>query len=281
MLTAVVVTGASRGFGRAFAVAAGSILTEDVAVFLAGRDVPSLRETQQSMEAARKIAGCGEGSLSTSMSGVDFSDARTAGAWSAQTCDVLAELCPHRVILLNNAASVGPLESCSSMAVNPEATQRAWNFNVTSSLAISACFVRRLVDAAPPAPPKSTFLEMEPAFPDELVVVNVSSLAALEPFKGWGAYCAGKAAREMWHRVAAKENEGNRRLRVLNYAPWPMDTDMHRETREKGYSEVRQPAIDAYEAGALVDPMASATKLLDIIEGDGFTSGAHVDFYDA
>ena len=36
-------------------------------------------------------------------------------------------------------------------------------------------------------------------------VVNVSSLAALEPLPSLSLYCTGKAARDMMHRVLAKE----------------------------------------------------------------------------
>lgn len=32
------------------------------------------------------------------------------------------------------------------------------------------------------------------------VIVNVSSLAAVQPHESWGTYAAGKAARDMFHR---------------------------------------------------------------------------------
>lgn len=47
-------------------------------------------------------------------------------------------------------------------------------------------------------------------------VVNISSLCALQPFKGWGLYCAGKAARDMLYQVLAVEEPS---VRVLSYAP--------------------------------------------------------------
>jgi NAD(P)-dependent dehydrogenase (short-subunit alcohol dehydrogenase family) len=37
-----------------------------------------------------------------------------------------------------------------------------------------------------------------------LQIVNVSSLAAIQPFDSWGIYCTAKAAREMFHRVIAE-----------------------------------------------------------------------------
>ena len=58
--------------------------------------------------------------------------------------------------------------------------------------------------------------------------MNVSSLAAVTPFKTWGVYCAGKAFRDMYHRTLCLENG---HLKVVNYAPGAMDTDMQGEIR--------------------------------------------------
>ena len=39
-------------------------------------------------------------------------------------------------------------------------------------------------------------------------IINISSLAALQPFVTWGNYCAGKAARDTLFKVLAlEENE--------------------------------------------------------------------------
>ena len=37
------------------------------------------------------------------------------------------------------------------------------------------------------------------------MVINISSLAALQPFVSWGNYCAGKAARDAMFKVLALE----------------------------------------------------------------------------
>nr|KAF6329346.1 sepiapterin reductase [Pipistrellus kuhlii] len=106
-----------------------------------------------------------------------------------------------------------------------------------------------------------------------------ASLAdAAEPFKGWALYCAGKAAREMMFKVLAAEEPG---VRVLSYAPGPLDTDMQQSARENSLDpELRKRLQDLKTKGELVDCRMSAQKLLDVIQKDTFTSGAHVDFYD-
>ena len=49
-------------------------------------------------------------------------------------------------------------------------------------------------------------------------VINISSLAALQPFVTWGNYCAGKAARDALFKVLAleeSENEASKNIGIL------------------------------------------------------------------
>ncbi|NWX25441.1 SPRE reductase, partial [Notiomystis cincta] len=109
-------------------------------------------------------------------------------------------------------------------------------------------------------------------------VVNVSSLCAREPFRSWALYCAGKAARDMMFRVLALEEPA---VRVLSYAPGPLDTDMQLLARTKtGDAGMRQHFQRMQESGQLLDSSVSAQKLLHLLLEDSFPSGAHVDFYD-
>lgn len=63
-------------------------------------------------------------------------------------------------------------------------------------------------------------------------------------------------------------------LKVLNYAPGPMITDMLRELRS-----VEQVENDI-RIGRVVDPKISAEKCVRLALGDTFATGAHVDFFD-
>ncbi|NWJ10407.1 SPRE reductase, partial [Crypturellus undulatus] len=109
-------------------------------------------------------------------------------------------------------------------------------------------------------------------------VVNVSSLCALKPFRTWALYCGGKAARDMIFQVLALEEPD---VRVLSYAPGPLDTDMQLLARtETGDAEMREHFQGLHARGQLIDCDVSARKLLRLLEEDTFPSGAHVDFYD-
>ncbi|NXL96780.1 SPRE reductase, partial [Tyrannus savana] len=109
-------------------------------------------------------------------------------------------------------------------------------------------------------------------------VVNISSLCALKPFRSWALYCSGKAAREMMFQVLALEQPD---VRVLSYAPGPLDTDMQLLARtETGDPEMRRYFQSLQESSKLIDCSVSAQKLVQLLEEDTFQSGAHVDFYD-
>lgn len=70
----------------------------------------------------------------------------------------------------------------------------------------------------------AAFLRLMSTLPNCVVkVINISSICALEPFKSWGLYCTGKAGRNMLFKVLAAENPA---VRVLNYGPGPLNTDM-------------------------------------------------------
>lgn len=95
---------------------------------------------------------------------------------------------------------------------------------------------------------------------------------------GWALYCAGKAARDMLFQVLALEEPN---VRVLNYAPGPLDTDMQQLARETSVDPDMRKGLQELKAkGKLVDCKVSAQKLLSLLEKDEFKSGAHVDFYD-
>ena len=126
-------------------------------------------------------------------------------------------------------------------------------------------------------------------------VVNISSLAAQQPFPSWGIYCAGKAARDMYHSVLAAEqslkwenvestkDSGSGEIRVLNYAPGPLDTKMQEDIREAELRDSKLGTVytNMKEQNLLVDPLESAEKLLHLLRHPhSFRSGDHVDFYD-
>lgn len=114
-------------------------------------------------------------------------------------------------------------------------------------------------------------------------MVNISSLAAIQPFESWSVYCAAKAARDMYFCTIAKEAAQNKsNLRILNYAPGPLDTDMQREIREGPSVDlsIKETFMKMKADNLLIDADISANKLVAIMLENSFQNGAHIDYFD-
>ena len=116
-------------------------------------------------------------------------------------------------------------------------------------------------------------------------IVNVSSLAAIKPFETWSIYCAGKAARDMYHKTLAEElktKSNIRSVKVLNYAPGPLDTNMQKEIREGKLVDknTQEFFINMKKENQLVDLMVSASKLISAMSSRPFENGDHLDYFD-
>lgn len=103
-----------------------------------------------------------------------------------------------QAIFFNNAGSLGPLQPAASEP-SFSSLQTAITLNITA-----ACFLT------------SAFCQWAKSTCDRITVVNVSSLAAVQGFKTWGTYCAGKAARDMYHKVLSMESPEVRLNEVRN-----------------------------------------------------------------
>lgn len=128
-------------------------------------------------------------------------------------------------------------------------------------------------------------LAATPATGDEktqLVIVNITSLCGIEPFKTHMMYCSGKAAREMHHRVIATEQQVVDKVRVLQYSPGPMDTDMQKTIRESPCvdPELRKQFEDMKAQGTLIPPAQSSQRGVKLAISGDYETGAHVDYYD-
>lgn len=91
--------------------------------------------------------------------------------------------------LFNNAGLVGPIAYAQDLRRDWAAVRRAMDVNVSSFVYLTALFLEafgpqrgRDLPSASPAPSGKARAS---------VIVNVSSLAAVQPFESWAMYCAG------------------------------------------------------------------------------------------
>ncbi|HSK96882.1 MAG TPA: SDR family NAD(P)-dependent oxidoreductase, partial [Euzebyales bacterium] len=110
-------------------------------------------------------------------------------------------------------------------------------------------------------------------------LVFISSGAAQRPVEGWSAYCAGKAAQDMWVRtVGAEQARRGRGRRLLAVAPGVVATAMQeqiRATDERDFPDVER-FHRLHKEGALLEPHDSASRIWEVVRSDA-RSGAVVD----
>ncbi|XP_066428942.1 sepiapterin reductase [Eleutherodactylus coqui] len=251
-----VVTGASRGFGLTVCRELAARVAPGSWLLLVARSEERLR--QEAGRLMERWPGLGISWVAADLSTKEGVRRTVMAADGLKSEREAADT----VLIINNAGSLGDISKSFVDMTDVVAVDNYFSFNVSSAL----CLTSSLLTTFPRCPGLRR------------VVVNVSSLAAIKPFKSWTLYCTGKAARDMMFRVLAEEEAD---VRVLSYGPGPLDTDMQEELRtQMADAEMRQCFIDMKNEGKLVDIEASARKMLDIIQTNTYKSGDHVDFYE-
>lgn len=184
-----IITGASKGLGRALAVA---LAERDWGLVLDARTAVALDE------AARDLAG--RGARVEAVAG-DVTDA-------GHRADLVAAArkLGGLDLLVNNASALGAEPLVRLEELTPEGLRQALETNVVAALG--------LIRAALP------LLRASGAG----AVVDVSSDAAVEAYETWGGYGASKAALDQLSAVLAVEETG---IRVWAVDPGDMRTDLY------------------------------------------------------
>lgn len=107
-------------------------------------------------------------------------------------------------LVVNNAGTLGPSPLPAALDTPLDALESVFRTNVVAPLGVLQALRGRLRPGA--------------------VIVNVTSDAAVSPYAGWGAYGSSKAALEQLSAVLAVENP---ELRVYWVDPGDMRTEMH------------------------------------------------------
>jgi 3-oxoacyl-[acyl-carrier protein] reductase len=198
-----IVTGASRGIGRATAL---ELARHGANLVVSARTLEALTETCTQAQALGVVAlpiACDVAKLE------EVEHLIQAALQQFSSVD----------ILINNAAMIEPIASLEK--ADPKAWARLIEVNLIG--------VFHLCHAAIPH-----FLKRQ-----EGVIVNLSSGAAHQALEGWSAYCASKAGVAMLTRSLALEF-GDRGIRSFGFGPGVVDTQMQSIIRASGINPVSQ-----------------------------------------
>ncbi|MGO9929413.1 MAG: SDR family NAD(P)-dependent oxidoreductase [Mycobacterium sp.] len=187
-----IVTGASRGFGKAVTAA---LLDRGWAVVGDARRAPELETTARELNSSRLIALPGD------VTDASHRDALVAAATKA------GPLC----LLVNNASRLGPSPQPALADYPPSELWAVYQANVFAPLALIQAALPTLTGNAG-------------------VIINLTSDAAVEPYQGWGGYGSSKAALDQLSAVLATEVSVTSvvsPVAVYAFDPGDMRTEMH------------------------------------------------------
>lgn len=251
--TLIFITGASQGIGRCIALETVKKFSGDLIFVLTARSEEKLNETKNEI-------------LKINVKAVvktfpfDLSQANT------NSFDVLIEeilqFAPFKIsFLFHNAGQIGAIKNALSLE-NLSYWHNYFHINYFSVVALTTAFLKKLK-----------------ALSSKIIIINITSLAGRQPFPNMAMYGSGKAARDLYFRVLAKEEPN---LLVLNYSPGPVDTDMFNSVITSAESEeVRRQFAETKEKQQILTTEQTVGKLLIILEKENFKSGDTIDYFDA
>jgi len=149
-------------------------------------------------------------------------------------------------VLINNAGVLGDVSQVWEQS--DENYNNVFQINVTSPVILSKKFINLF---------------------DQGLIINISSGAAQRAIKGWSAYCASKAALDMFSMTLQEElTHYNKSFTVKSIAPGVVDTNMQSKIREVlPESFPDSPTFhELYETKQLDSPDLTAKKLNYVIE---------------
>jgi len=188
----ILITGGSKGLGRALAL---SLSSTGARVVLVARERAELDEA---VATVRSNSGIAFGIQA------DVGDKESVYPIVGQA----AALAGPIDVLINNASTLGPVPLRLLTDTDCEDFERVLQVNTVGPF--------RLMKAA-----AGSMLVRNGG-----VIVNISSDAAVEPYSGWGVYSSSKAALDHMTRIAALELTGTGVI-LFSVDPGEMDTRMH------------------------------------------------------
>ena len=150
------------------------------------------------------------------------------------------------VFLINNAGDIGEIDRFGNKNNNEIISE--FNINLVSPTILCNKVIKKYR------------LKTE-----NIIIINISSGAALRAIKGWSTYCQSKAAIDMLTRAVEAEN--NKNIRVFSIYPGIVDTNMQhkiRSTTEKKFP-LKKKFVEYFQNNELVEPLVVAKKIVHIM----------------
>ena len=249
----IIVTGASRGLGQAIAVQLSQACIFSPTVHLISRSLNDLELTEKLCKEVKIGVGIHLHELDL-MKAEKEDFEKLFQTVSFEKFD--------SIVLVHNAGSLGNQGTKIAHFDDLQEMQNYYRLNVFSVMLLNSVISKKVA----------------PFRKIKKLIINISSLAALQPFETWGSYCSGKAARDSLFKVMAVEEPS---WTIINYAPGPLNTKMIDDllASRNTHSNIKNAFDDMKTKNQLLDPMESARRLVEILNKP-FKSGDHIDYFD-
>lgn len=249
-----IITGASKGIGRALAIECSRLMGPGSVLLLLARNLQGLQVTKSLTESTNvKVL-----TESVDLSSITLNDTDVM-LGKVMTDYEVSKFTVNMII--HNAGSVGDVTRTASQLDSVELWRNYFDLNVFNVSVLN-----------------SAFLKAFKSRDGRKVVVNITSLCGIQPFAGLSLYCSGKAAREMYFKVLAQEEPD---IVVLNYSPGPVETDMVDAIIDTATNQgLKEMFVTNKSTGKLLKPEQTAKKCLAVLSTGSYKSGDHVDYFD-
>lgn len=249
----LLVTGASKGIGARMAVEASKELAVGSVVVLVARSLSGLESTKA--EILKANSGVNVFAQSMDLVKPSVEDLRQL---FDKTFDAGVKF--ELVMAIHNVGTLGDTSKWVRDIDSYEELQHFYTMNVFAPTILNNVLLKVVPHTI------------------QRFIVNITSKAALHPFKSFGFYGPSRAAREMTFRILAEENED---VLVLNYSPGPVETDMTVDAQQNAGSEETSGMFrQLRDSGTILTTEQTTKRFLEVVANGKYKSGDHVDYYD-
>ena len=227
-----VVTGASKGLGRALALALASDGHPVFALARPSTELDGIGDLLASLAPGSRSIEC------------DLSDPTSI----ATAACLISEQTTFVAGLVHNAGAIAPVKPMDKVDASD------WARSIQVNLVGVQDLTQRIY----------SLLGGE----QQSRITVISSGASLRPIGSWSAYCVAKAGLDMWSRCVAEEGRTNN-ISSISIAPGVVDTSMQKEIRSVPSEDFPslKTFIDLYESGHLASSETVASQLFPLVTG--------------
>ena len=189
---------------------------------------------------------------------LDLSNGKRTATVLAQIFQLIDEKSIERIVLINNAATLGTVDKVDNIPYKD--IQKTINLNLIAPFILT-----------------SSFIKLTANWTCSKKIINISSGAANKPNYGWAVYSSTKAALDMMTRAVATEQEYQKHgVKIIAIHPGIIDTKMQAKIRkvdESKFKDVKR-FIAFKKEGKLADPAVVGARIYEVDNDEAIENGA-------